>query len=133
MWKHWVLSVAGTDNKFTFFLESHFVGVNSLFVLVYINQDAASKRLKTETYYLPKEIFDNYTVLINRKNFYDQPVDSDVKRYGEIRQLRTGQGEDYTTGFLLDYDYIKNHYRLIAVYLSRQKELDADRKAFQQI
>ena len=133
MWKHWVLSVAGTDNKFTFFLESHFVGVNSLFVLVYINQDAASKRLKTEMYYLPKEIFDNYTVLINRKNFYDQPVDSDVKRYGEIRQLRTGQGEDYTTGFLLDYDYIKNHYRLIAVYLSRQKELDADRKAFQQI
>ena len=133
MWKHWVLSVAATDNKFTFFLESHFVGVNSLFVLVYINQDAASKRLKTEMYYLPKEIFDNYTVLINRKNFYDQPVDSDVKRYGEIRQLRTGQGEDYTTGFLLDYDYIKNHYRLIAVYLSRQKELDADRKAFQQI
>ena len=133
MWKHWVLSVAGTDNKFTFFLESHFVGVNSLFVLVYINQDAASKILKTEMYYLPKEIFDNYTVLINRKNFYDQPVDSDVKRYGEIRQLRTGQGEDYTTGFLLDYDYIKNHYRLIAVYLSRQKELDADRKAFQQI
>ena len=127
------MSVAGTDNKFTFFLESHFVGVNSLFVLVYINQDAASKRLKTEMYYLPKEIFDNYTVLINRKNFYDQPVDSDVKRYGEIRQLRTGQGEDYTTGFLLDYDYIKNHYRLIAVYLSRQKELDADRKAFQQI
>ena len=131
MWKHWVLSVAGTDNKFTFFLESHFVGVNSLFVLVYINQDAASKRLKTEMYYLPKEIFDNYTVLINRKNFYDQPVDSDVKRYGEIRQLRTGQGEDYTTGFLLDYDYIKNHYRLIAVYLSRQKELDADTKGFQ--
>ena len=127
------MSVAGTDNKFTFFLESHFVGVNSLFVLVYINQDAASKRLKTEMYYLPKEIFDNCTVLINRKNFYDQPVDSDVKRYGEIRQLRTGQGEDYTTGFLLDYDYIKNHYRLIAVYLSRQKELDADRKAFQQI
>ena len=127
------MSVAGTDNKFTFFLESHFVGVNSLFVLVYINQDAASKILKTEMYYLPKEIFDNYTVLINRKNFYDQPVDSDVKRYGEIRQLRTGQGEDYTTGFLLDYDYIKNHYRLIAVYLSRQKELDADRKAFQQI
>ena len=131
MWKHWVLSVAGTDNKFTFFLESHFVGVNSLFVLVYINQDAASKILKTEMYYLPKEIFDNYTVLINRKNFYDQPVDSDVKRYGENRQLRTGQGEDYTTGFLLDYDYIKNHYRLIAVYLSRQKELDADTKGFQ--
>ena len=69
MWKHWVLSVAGTDNKFTFFLESHFVGVNSVFVLVYKNQDDASKRLKTKMYYLQKEIFDNYIVLINRKTF----------------------------------------------------------------
>ena len=112
------MSVAATDNKFTFFLESHFVGVNSVFVLVYKNQDDASKRLKTKMYYLPKEIFDNYIVLINRKNFYDQPVGSDVKRYEEIRKLRTGLGEDYTTGFLLDYDYIKSHYRLIAVYLS---------------
>ena len=39
----------------------------------------------------------------------------------------------FTTGWLLDYDYIKNHYRLIAVDLSRQKELDADPKAIQQI
>ena len=44
-----------------------------------------------------------------------------------------GQGEDYTTGCLLDYDYIKNHYRLIAVDLSREKELDDDSKSIQQI
>ena len=43
------------------------------------------------------------------------------------------QGEDYTTGCLLDYEYIKNHYRFLAVDLSRQKELDADPKAIQQI
>ena len=46
----------------------------------------------------------------------------DIKRYEEIRKLTTGQGEDYITGFLLDYDYIKNHYRLIAVDLSRKKK-----------
>ena len=45
------------------------------------------------------------------------------------RKLTTGQGEDYTTGCFLDYDYIKNHYRFIAVDLSRQKELNADPKA----
>ena len=67
------------------------------------------------------------------KKFYDQAIDSDIKWYKEIRKLTTGQGEDYTTGCLLDYDYIKNHYRLIAVDLSRQKELDADPKAIQQI
>ena len=68
-------------------------------------------------------------MIINRKNFYDQRVDSDRKQYEEIRKLGTGQGEDYTTGCLLDYDYIKNYCRFIAVDLSRQKELDTDSKA----
>ena len=63
----------------------------------------------------------NYNVIINGKSFYDQPIDSDIKGHAEIRKSTTGQGEDYTTGCLLDYDYIKNHYRLIAVDLSRQK------------
>ena len=90
-------------------------------VLVYSNQDSDSKRFKVKRYYLPKRIIDNYNVIINGKNFYDQAVDSDIKQYEEIGKLTTGQGEDYTTGCLLDYDYIKNHYRLIAVDLSRQK------------
>ena len=70
-------------------------------------------------------------MIINGGNFYDQPIDSDKKRYEEIRKLTAGQGEDNTTGFLLDYDCIKNHYRLIAVDLSRQKEFDVDPKAIQ--
>ena len=72
-------------------------------------------------------------MIINGKNFYDQPIDSDVKWYEEIRKLTTGQGEDCTTGCLLDYDYFKINYRLIAVNLNRQKQLDADPKAIQQI
>lgn len=61
-----------------------------------------------------------------------QTVDSDIKRY-EKTKLTTGQSEDYTTGCLLNYEYIKNHYRLIAVDLSRQNELDADPKVIQEI
>ena len=56
-----------------------------------------------------------------------------MKWYEKTRKLTKGQGEDYTTGCLLDYDYIKNHYRLKAFDLSSQKELDADPKAIQQI
>ena len=43
-----------------------------------------------------------------------------------------GKGEDCTTGSLLDYNYFKKHYKLVAVDLSRQKELDADPRAIQQ-
>ena len=84
-------------------------------------------------YYLPKRIIKNYNVISNGKSFYDEANRSDIKRYEEIRKLTTEQGEDHTTGCLLDYDYIKNYDRLIAVDLSRQKELDADAKAIQQI
>ena len=57
-----------------------------------------------------------------------------MKRYGEISKLTTGQAEDYTTGCSLDYyEYIKKHYRLIAIELTRQKVLDTNPKAIQQI
>ena len=48
-----------------------------------------------------------------------------------MKRSTTGQGEDYTTGRLLDYDHVKNYYRLIPVDLSRQKGLNADPKAIQ--
>ena len=40
--------------------------------------------------------------IINGKKFYDQPIDSNIKRYREIRKVATGQDEDYTTGCLLE-------------------------------
>ena len=118
-------------NKCRYFLESNFVGVNRLFVLVYLNQENDSKRFKAKKYYVPKGIVYIYNVIINGKNFYDQANDSDIKRY--VRKFAIGQGEDYTTGWLLDYDYIKNDYRLIVVDLIRQIELDADTREIQQI
>ena len=70
-------------------------------------------------------------MIIDVKNFYDQAINSDIKRHEEIRKLITGEDEYYTTERLLDYHYIKNHYRLIAADISRQKELDPGRKAIQ--
>ena len=121
------------DKWIRYFLELNFVGINRLFGLVYPNWKNDVKRFHSRKYYLPKGIIKNYNIIISGKNFYDQSIDSDIKQYEEIRKLTAGQGEDYTTGYLLDYDYIKNHYRLIAVDLSRQKELDADPKGVQQI
>ena len=105
-------------------------GVNTLFVFIYMNRNNDVKRLNALKY-LPKSIIRNYN--INGLKFYNQVIDSDLKIYEEIRKLTTGQYEDSTTWCLLDYDHIKNHYKLIAVDLSRQKELDADPKGIQQI
>ena len=61
------------------FVGSNFVGVNKLFVLVYTNQDANAKRFNARKYYLSKGIINNYNVIINGKNFYDQAIDSGIK------------------------------------------------------
>ena len=71
--------------------------------------------------------------MIDGKNFFDQPINSDLKTYENIRKIATGQGDDYTTGCLLDYSYFKENYRMIAIDLSKQPALDADRTAIQQI
>ena len=67
------------------------------------------------------------------KNFFDQPVKNDKVTYENIRNIATGQGDDYRTGCLLDYVYFKNYYKMIAVNLSKQEVLDTDPKVIQQI
>ena len=71
-----------TTNEYRYFIKSNFVGViNRLFVLFYTNEANNAKRLNLENL-----IYQNYNVIINGKNFYDQPIDSDIKQYEEIRQ-----------------------------------------------
>ena len=71
--------------------------------------------------------------MIDVKNFFDEPVKNDKVTYENIRKIATGQGDDYTTGCLLDYTYFKNYYKMIARDLSKQQALDADPKPIQQI
>ena len=71
--------------------------------------------------------------MIDGKNFFDQPINSMNKTYENIRKIAIGQGDDYTTGCLLDYSYFKDHYKMIAIDLSKQQALDADPRSIQQI
>ena len=79
----------------------------------------------------PRVKIDNYNIEIDGRNFYDQPINNSIKQYDEIRNISTGQGDDYTTGCLLDYSYFRRNYRLTATDLSKQKALDADSRAIQ--
>ena len=51
---------------------------------------------------------------------FDQPVKSDRRTYDNVRKIATGQGDDYTTGCLLNYPYFKDYYNMIAIDLSKQ-------------
>ena len=107
-----------------------------MFVLAFndVNNDANKiERDSHRKYFLPRVNITNYNVLIDGRNFYDQPINDQIKKYDEIRNITTGKGDDYTTGCLLNYQYFKDHYQLIAVDLSKQKELDVDPRAIQQI
>ena len=71
--------------------------------------------------------------MINGENVFDQPIKNKKATYKNIRKIFTGQGDDYTTGCLLNYSYLADTYKMIAVDLSKQQALDADPRAIQQI
>ena len=111
-------------------VEPSFQGVNRLFVLAFENDN---HRTSDEQYYLPTVEIKDYNIMINGENFFDQPIKNNKVTYDNIRKIATGQGDDYTTGCLLDYQYFKDTYKMIAVDLSKQQALDADPRAIQQI
>ena len=71
--------------------------------------------------------------MINGQNFFDQPVKYNLRTHDNIRKIAIGQGDNYTTGCLLDYIHFHNYYKMTATDLSKQQAYDADAKAIQQI
>ena len=114
-------------------LDPSFQGVNRLFVMAYNRANGQPTRNGQQKYYLPRIDLEKYNVIIDGRNFYDNPIESDIEKYRELKKVMIGKGADYTTGSLLHFHYFDKHYKLVAVDLSKQKELDADPRAIQQI
>ena len=75
----------------------------------------------------------DWNVIIDGRNFFDQPIKNDLKTCGNIRKIAMGQCDDYTTESLIDFPYFKKYYKSIAIDLIKQQKLDGDLKAMQQI
>ena len=84
-------------------VEPCFQGVNRLFVLAFEND---TQRISSKIYYLPNIEIKNNNVMIDGKNFFEQPIKNIKITYENIRKIATGQGDDHTTGCLLDYAYL---------------------------
>ena len=91
------------------------------------------QKTSNKRYYLPHVEVKDCNVMIDGKSCFDQPIKNNKVTYENIRKIATGQGDDYTTGCLLDYIYFKNHCKMIEEDLSKQQVLDVDPKAIQQI
>ena len=131
-----------------FALDAAFQGVNKLFILAFedtrddeaadapASQNLVANRVIRNSYrkyFVPRANITSYNVLIDGRNFCDQPINDSIRKYDKIRKIATGKGDNYATGCLLDYDYFKKNYQSTAVNLSTQRKLDADPPAIQQI
>ena len=112
-----------------FLIDPIFQGVNRLFVLSFENKEDRTVQTK---YFLPNVEIKDYNVMIDGRKFFDQPVKNDLRTFDNIQKIAIGQGDDYTTGCLLDYNYFNNYYKMISIDLSKQQALDADSKAIKQ-
>ena len=98
-------------------LDPSFQGVNRLFIMAYNTLAAANdnqfNKDSQQIYYLPRNDLNKY-VIIDGPNFYDNPIESDIEKYRKLKKVMIGKGENYTTGSLLDYNFCKKHYKLVA-------------------
>ena len=111
-------------------IHSSFQRISRLFVLAF--EDDA-QRTSNKRYYIPNVEVKDYNVVIDGKNFLEQPIKNNKISYENIRKISIGHGDDYTTGSLLDYTCFKKYYKMIAIDLSKQHVLDVDPRKIQQI
>ena len=124
--------ICATNENIEILIDPSWQGINRLFVLAYLSDNTSTANWYRK--YFPTRIkIENENIEIDGRNCYDQPINDSIKQYDEIRKISTGQGDYYTTGCLLDFPYFEKNYRLIAADLSKQKVLDEDSRAIQQI
>ena len=122
------MTTEAINNNLNILIDPTFTNVNRLFVLAYRTAD---DRLSFSEFHLPRVMVKDYNVIIDKLAFFDLPIKTEEKAYEKIIDIC--RNNEYTTGNLLDYDYFKKHYKLIAIDLSKQQVLQENENLIQQI
>ena len=122
------MTTGETNNNLNILIDPTFTNVNRLFVLAY---RTANVRQSFSQFYLPSVMVKDYNVIIDKLAFFDLPIKTEEEAYEKIIDI--SRNNEYTTGNLLDYDYFKKHYKLIAIDLSKQQVLQENEDLIQQI
>ena len=115
------MTIQPKNNNLNYLIDTTFMNVNRLFVLSFPRNNNTDSRYSFSNYYVPKIRINDFNVLIDGKGFFDLSVKNEEEAYENIIEM--SNNNDYTTGNLLDYAYYKNHYKLIAIDLSKQTKL----------
>ena len=116
------------NNNLNILIDPTFTNANRLFVLAY---QTADDRQSFSQFYLPNVMVKDYNVIIDKLAFFDLPIKTEEEAYEKIIDI--SRNSDNTTGNLLDYDYFKKYYKLIAIDLSKQQVLQENEDLIQQI
>ena len=122
------MSTEAINNNLNILIDPTFTNVNRLFVSAYQNAD---DRKSFSQFYLPKVMVKDYNVIIDKLAFFDLPIKTEEEADEKIIDI--SRNNEYLTGNLLDYDYFKKYYKLIAMDLSKQKVLQENEDLIQQI
>ena len=122
------MTTEAVNNNLNLLIDPTFTNVNRMFVLAYQNAD---DRQSFSQFYLTKVLVKDFNVIINKLAFFDLPIKTEEEAYEKIIDIC--RNNEYTTDNLLDYDYFKKHYKLIAIDLSKQQVLQENEDLIQQI
>ena len=122
------MTTEAVNNNLNILIDPTFTNVNRLIVLAYQNAD---DRQSFSQFYLRKVLVRDINVIIDKLAFFDLPVKTEEEAYEKIIDI--SRNNEYTTGNLLDYDYFKKHYKLIAIDSSKQQVLQENDDLIQQI
>ena len=111
------MTTEATNNNLNILIDPTFTNVNRLFVLAYRTAD---DRQSFSQFYLPRVMVKIFNAMIDKLSFFSMPIKTEEEAYEKIIDI--SRNNEYTTGNLLDYDYFKKHYKLIAIDLSKQQE-----------
>ena len=123
------MTTAAINNNLNILIDPTFTNVNRLFVLAY--GQVNNNRQSFSRFYLPNVMIKDYNDIIDKLAFFDLPIKTEEEAYEKIIDI--SRNNEYTIGNLLDYDYFKKHYKLIAINLSKQQVLQENQELIQQI
>ena len=122
------MTTEAINNNLNILIDPTFTNVNRSFVLAYQNAD---DRQSFSQFYLPRVMVKDCHVIVDKLSFFSMPIKTEEEAYEKVIDI--SRNNEYTTGNLLDYNYFKKHYKLIAIDLSKQQELQENEDLIQQI